>query len=158
MKKILFVCMGNICRSPAAEAVFKKLVKEKNLEKEFFIDSAGTIGFHQGSKADQRMILTATKRNINMDSISRPIKKEDAKNFDYIITMDEQNYFDVLSLAKKNEGKLLRMTDFLSKKYDYVKEIPDPYYGKEKGFEFVLDLLEDASVNLLDFLNNSTTK
>jgi protein-tyrosine phosphatase len=151
MNKILFVCMGNICRSPAAEAVFKKLIKTEGLEKKFFIDSAGTISFHTGSKADSRMILAAKKRNIEITSIARQLKKEDANNFDYIITMDDENYFDAMKITN-NSLNILKMTDFLSNKYSNIKEIPDPYYGGEKGFEFVLDLLEDASINLLKFL------
>lgn len=153
MIKILFVCMGNICRSPAAEAVFKKLLNQNSLQKNFFIDSAGTISFHSGSKADKRMIEAAKKRDVEITSISRQLKKEDVLNFDYIITMDDVNYYDAIKITN-NSLKILKMTDFLSKKYENVKEIPDPYYGGSDGFEFVLDLLEDASNNLLKFVSN----
>ncbi|MFT4261507.1 MAG: low molecular weight protein-tyrosine-phosphatase [Candidatus Woesearchaeota archaeon] len=151
--KVLFVCMGNICRSPAAEAVFKKITKN---DKKFLVDSAGVIGFHAGSNADNRMIKTAKKRDIIITSISRKLTKQDLEEFDYIVVMDDQNYEDVLNLStNENEYKILKMANFLSAKHKNHTKIPDPYYGGIDGFELVLDLLEDSCNNLYEHISNS---
>lgn len=149
--KILFVCMGNICRSPSAEAVFKGIVKNSGVSHNFEIDSAGTTGYHVGQNADRRMLSHAIKRGFNLTSISRKFYPEtDFDHFDYIIGMDDENMFDLKNIAR-NEGdlnKLYKMTDF-SKEWDY-SEVPDPYYGGDAGFELVLDLLEDSCKGLLE--------
>ena len=149
-KKILFVCMGNICRSPSAEAVFKGLIKKEGLEDQFEIDSAGTGGWHVGAPADKRMQTHAMKRNYNLDSISRQFDPEtDFDRFDMIIAMDDENA-GTLKKWVRNENdtaKIHKMTDFRQVwQYD---EVPDPYYGGEEGFELVLDLLEDSCQGLL---------
>jgi protein-tyrosine phosphatase len=151
-KKILFVCLGNICRSPSAEAVFKYLVEQESESDRFFIDSAGTSAWHAGEKADARMRRHAKKRGVELTSISRQFIPEDFDRFDYIIAMDRENINDLKQLARnKNDlDKLHIMTDF-SKKFNY-NEIPDPYYGGDAGFELVLDLLEDAGVGLFNYL------
>ena len=153
-KKILFVCLGNICRSPSAEAVFKHLVEKKGESNRFFIDSAGTSAWHAGEKADARMRRHAKKRNIELTSISRQFIPEDFDRFDYIMAMDRENMEDLKRLArnKKDLEKLYMMTDF-SQKFNY-DEIPDPYYGGDEGFELVLDLLEDAGKGLYDYLKS----
>ncbi|XP_048549769.1 putative low molecular weight protein-tyrosine-phosphatase slr0328 isoform X1 [Triticum urartu] len=155
---VLFVCLGNICRSPAAEAVFRNLVSKRGLESKFQIDSAGTIGYHEGNKADSRMISTSKKRGIEVTSISRPIKPSDFRNFDLILAMDRQNYEDILSsfdrwqhketLPDSGPKKVKLMCSYCKRHTE--SEVPDPYYGGAKGFEKVLDLLEDACESLLD--------
>ncbi len=159
MKNILFVCMGNICRSAAAEAVLKKYVEENSLEGEYFIDSAGTIGYHAGERADSRMRAAAAKRGYNVDSISRQIWSGDFEMFDIIIAMDDTNISDierVYGKQKKKAGiRVCKLTDFSSEEfYNKYKmtEVPDPYYGGPQGFELVLDMLEDACPNIIDEL------
>jgi protein-tyrosine phosphatase len=150
MKRVLFVCWGNICRSPSAEAVFKGLVQKAGIEKGFEIDSAGTIAAHSGERADARMRQHALRRGYSLDSISRKVKPDfDFEHFDYIIAMDDKNYHDLVLMAKNDEQvrKISKMTDY-SDKYNY-NEVPDPYYGGAQGFELVLDLLEDACKGLL---------
>ena len=151
--KILFVCLGNICRSPSAEAVFKYLVDEKGESNNYFIDSAGTSAYHVGDRADARMRSHAKKRGIELTSISRQYILEDFDHFDYIIAMDQENMYALKNLArdKSDLDKLHFMTDF-SKKYNY-NHIPDPYYGGDQGFELVLDLLEDSSEGFYQYIN-----
>jgi protein-tyrosine phosphatase len=150
-KNILFVCLGNICRSPSAEAVFTGLVKKNRLNGQFGIDSAGTSAWHAGEPADQRMQKHAQKRNYNLTSISRKFDPEtDFDQFDMIIGMDDENIATLKSLARNLQDlkKIHKITDF-SKEWKYT-EVPDPYYGGDEGFELVLDLLEDSCEGLLD--------
>ena len=150
-KRVLFVCMGNICRSPAAEGIMKHLVSSQNLDNKIFVDSAGTIGYHAGEPADSRMIEHAAGRGYNLTSISRKFNpRTDFDNFDYIVTMDDDNYEDIKSLDRKKlyGDKLFKMTDF--SKSIHVSEVPDPFYSGSDGFERVLDILEDACKGLLD--------
>ncbi len=152
--KVLFVCLGNICRSPSAEAVFKGFVENKGEDDLFEIDSAGTYGYHEGEQADRRMQSHAVKRGYNLTSISRPFKPNtDWDRFDYIVAMDNANLRDLEAMARTKEdvAKLYKMTDF-SKNFAH-DEVPDPYYGGPQGFELVLDLLEDASQGFYDFIN-----
>jgi len=153
-KNVLFVCLGNICRSPSAEAVFKYLVGKKGEDGNYFIDSAGTSAWHAGEKADARMKRHAKKRGVELTSLSRKFVPEDFERFDYIIAMDRENMDDLKRMARdKNDlDKLYMMTDF-SQKFSY-HEIPDPYYGGNEGFELVLDLLEDANRGLLDYIKS----
>jgi protein-tyrosine phosphatase len=150
MKQILFVCLGNICRSPSAEAVFNDLIARKGLADEFQCDSAGTAAYHAGDPADYRMKQFAQKRGYNLNSISRPVDpKTDFDRFDYIIGMDRQNVQDLKAMARdeNDRKKISLMTDFCTlKNYDSV---PDPYFGGSAGFELVLDILEDACDGLL---------
>lgn len=149
--KILFVCMGNICRSPSAEAVFTGLVINSGLSSQFEIDSAGTTAYHVGQRADRRMQSHAIKRDFNLTSISRLFNAEtDFDYFDMIIGMDDENMHALKSMARNNEDldKLHKVTDF-KKEWNY-SEVPDPYYGGDEGFELVLDLLEDACEGLLE--------
>lgn len=153
--KVLFVCMGNICRSPSAEIVFKHLVNKKGLADKFEIDSAGTIGYHEGEKADARMRTHAAARGYNITHIARKFNpSKDFERFDYIVTMDDSNYRDVLSFDSSNKysDKIKKMRDYATDKS--ISEIPDPYYGGPAGFEHVLDLLEDACNNFLNSIQN----
>jgi len=152
-KKVLFVCLGNICRSPSAEAVFTGIVKNKGLSEKFEIDSAGTSGWHQGEPADRRMQSHAIKRGYHLTSLSRKFNSNsDFDYFDYIIGMDDENIRSLKNMARNSNDlkKIHKMTDFRKDwKYD---EVPDPYYGGEQGFELVLDLLEDSCNGLLEKL------
>jgi protein-tyrosine phosphatase len=153
MINVLFVCLGNICRSPAAEAVFNALISKKGLENAIQCDSAGIAAYHAGEPADYRMRQFAKKRGYQCTSISRPINpKKDFERFEYIIAMDKQNLRDLKSIALNDSviKKIFLMTDFCSmRKYDSV---PDPYYGGDAGFELVLDILEDACEGLISRL------
>ncbi len=157
MKQVLFVCLGNICRSPSAEAVFNAFVEKNGLSGELKCDSAGTAAYHAGDQADYRMKQFAKKRGYKLTSISRPVDREtDFDRFDYIIGMDKQNVRDLKSIARNENDrrKVFLMTDFgLNKKYDSV---PDPYYGGDAGFELVLDILEDACEGLIRKLRDSS--
>lgn len=152
--KVLFVCMGNICRSPSAEAVMKSYVEKAGLAEKIEIDSAGTISYHAGEPADSRMRRHAVNRDYMLTSISRQIKDSDFEKFDYIIGMDDDNMHNMKPFMPAGDfsGKLSLMTDFCSK--ENPGYVPDPYYGGHEGFEQVLDLLEDACDGLLTKIKN----
>ena len=155
-RKLLFVCLGNICRSPAAEGVFLHLLNERGLSDSFVVDSAGTGGWHTGNPADQRMQAAAARRGIQLPSRARQISLDDLSEFDLILTMDDANLAAVQSLVRE-AGR--RATASIKPMLSYAQrfseaEVPDPYYGGESGFEHVLDLLEDACSNLLDELSS----
>ena len=143
--------MGNICRSPAAEGIAKKLAEKKGLDGTIEIDSAGTLDYHTGELPDSRMIKHASKRGYKLDSRARQFNSEkDFDYFDYIVTMDDDNYFEITSLDRKNKykDKVFKMVSFGEKLK--VDEVPDPYYTGSDGFEFVLDILEDSIEGLLN--------
>ncbi|MBC8257443.1 MAG: low molecular weight phosphotyrosine protein phosphatase [SAR324 cluster bacterium] len=150
--------MGNICRSPSAEAVMQAFVKQRGLDKEIYCDSAGTIGYHSGNPADSRMQEHAILRGYELNSISRPFEDGDFEKFDWIITMDEDNYQQIIwrDSLQQYTDKIKRMTDFCST--NQVREIPDPYYGGYQGFENVLDLLEDTCRGLLEFISTKNNE
>lgn len=149
MKRVLFVCLGNICRSPTAEAVFNALIKAKNLEDQFSSDSAGTAAYHVGEQADPRSREHGKKRGYVFESRARQFRARDFEDFDVILTMDDSNYFNVAKFdpEKKHQKKLRKMTSYCTK--HEVTEVPDPYYKGSEGFEEVLDILEDACENLI---------
>jgi len=153
-KKILFVCLGNICRSPAAEGIFNQKIKDRGLENLFVVDSAGTGGWHVGNLADHRMRETALLRGIELTSRSRKIEESDLYEFDHILVMDNDNLEAVKSLIKdhKNpvESKIKLILSY--SKNSQLEEVPDPYYGGQNGFDKVLDLLDDAIDGLIDSL------
>jgi len=150
-KRILFVCMGNICRSPAAEGIAKKILAERGLNGTIEIDSAGTLDYHAGELPDPRMIKHANRRGYFLDSSARQFNpKKDFDYFDYIVTMDNDNYEEITALDRKNEynNKIFKMTSFGS--YKNITQVPDPYYKGSEGFEIVLDILEDSVNGLIN--------
>jgi len=154
VKKILFVCLGNICRSPAAEGVFKQKIKERDLEKLFVVDSAGTGGWHVGNLADPRMRETALSRGIELTSRSRKIEESDLYEFDHILVMDNDNLDAVKSLIKDHNNPVNSKIKLILSysKNSQLEEVPDPYYGGQNGFDKVIDLLDDAIDGLIDSL------
>ncbi len=153
--KLLFVCLGNICRSPSAENIMNHLIQEAGLTDTIICDSAGTSGYHIGAAPDRRMNAAAGKRGIELQGESRKLKPVDLQQFDLILAMDRENYQDILYLDRegKYEAKVRLMCDFATQKTD--KEVPDPYYGGQDGFNHVIDLLFDACNGLLDYVVNS---
>lgn len=153
MKKVLFVCLGNICRSCAAEEVMRQVVRKAGLESDFVLDSAGISNYHQGELPDPRMRLHAARRGYQLTHLSRPVTYQDFFDFDMLIGMDDSNMEALHDRAPgiEEERKLFRMTDFCLMHPD-VDHIPDPYYGGDQGFELVLDILEDACSGLLEYL------
>ena len=139
--------MGNICRSPAAEGVFRKLVADSGRTDEFHIDSAGTHGYHVGHLPDARMRAAAERRGYRLDSSARRLTVEDFDAFDLIVVMDEDNYENAVALDPGAGARVVRMCDYCE--MQTAEEVPDPYYGGAAGFEHVLDILEDACAGLL---------
>lgn len=149
MVKVLFVCLGNICRSPAAEAVLQNLVKGANLDTEVEIASAGTSGYHDGGMPDPRMIEHGKRRGYVLDSISQKFIPEHFEQYDAIITMDRSNYQNVIKQTsdKKLIEKVKPFSHYCCE--HSITEVPDPYHGGEEGFEYVFDLMEDGCSEIL---------
>lgn len=148
--RLLFVCLGNICRSPAAEGIMASIILKNDLQDMIEVDSAGTSGWHEGELPDERMRSHGERRGYDFASHARKIRKSDLDDFDYVLVMDRQNYANVKALATGQEqiDKIHMMTEF-SRLYSHHDHIPDPYYGGASGFELVLDLLEEACEGLL---------
>jgi len=146
---VLFVCLGNICRSPTAEGVFRHWIDKAGLDLAVHVDSAGTGNYHIGCPPDSRAIQAAEKRNIDIRLLrARQVRASDFAEFDYIIAMDRQNHDDLMWLAPPDQrGRICLFLDFASRGQD--REIPDPYYGGPMGFERVLDMIDDASKGLM---------
>ena len=151
--RVLFVCLGNICRSPAAEGVLVKLLADAHLDSQVEVDSAGTGDWHLGDLPDQRMRQAGAERGYELNHRARQINTQDFRKFDMIITMDEANYRNVIKLApeKEDQAKVHRFVSF-SEKLAY-KEVPDPYHGTKADFSLVLDILEDGCRNLIKQLS-----
>lgn len=146
MKKVLIVCLGNICRSPTAEAVLKARAKELGID--LLVDSAGTIGHHEGNPPDRRSMQAGEKRGYSFKGIfSRKVRSSDFSEFDLILAADKQNLTDLT--ARCPEHLQYKLALFLEYGEQTQSAIPDPYYGSDDGFEKVLDLIEAASDNIL---------
>ncbi|MEH1784511.1 low molecular weight protein-tyrosine-phosphatase [Nostoc sp.] len=148
--KLLFVCLGNICRSPSAENIMNHLIEQAGLSECILCDSAGTSSYHIGSPPDRRMsAAAATKLGIKLRGRARQFQKSDFQDFDLILAMDQENYENILTLDRTQEyqHKVRLMCEFCSR--HTLKEVPDPYYGGEEGFNQVIDLLIDACEGLL---------
>ena len=154
MVKILFVCMGNICRSPTAEGVFRHKAVEAGYEDDIHIDSAGTIAYHVGNTPDQRATEAARQRGIDLSSQrARRVESKDFEEFDYVIAMDSDNRYDLEAICPPGlEDRLHMFLKFA--RNSRQTDVPDPYYGGNRGFETVLDLIEDASEGLLQHLKD----
>lgn len=152
-RSILFVCMGNICRSPAGEGLFRAHLDESGLADAVRVDSAGTIAYHTGSPPDARMRAAAERRGQELGGTARQVRESDLADFDLIVAMDRENLADLRNLADRaghGHDRLQLLSDF-STNGDRV-DVPDPYYGGEQGFETVLDMIEDACPRLLEAL------
>lgn len=149
---VLFVCLGNICRSPLAESVFRDLIREHGVEQHFDVDSAGTSGYHIGESPDSRTVETARARGVEVTGSSRKLDRDDFGRFDYIVAMDHENLAGVQALAERSDGSskvmLLRDWDDL----DRGAGVPDPYYGGPRGFDDVHDIVERSCEALLTHL------
>ena len=150
--KLLFVCLGNICRSPSAENIMNHLIKERALDNQIICDSAGTSAYHIGSTPDRRMNAAAQKQGIELVGKARKFRAIDFEKFDLILAMDRSNYQDILYLDRVGEyqDKVQMICNFATTHKD--KEVPDPYYGGQDGFNYVIDLLFDCCSGLLDYL------
>jgi protein-tyrosine phosphatase len=148
MVKVLFVCLGNICRSPTAEGVFRQLLAREALESRIHVDSAGTAAYHVGSPPDRRAREAALRRGIDLSPIrGRQAESSDRELFDYVLAMDRENHANLLAIAG-DHGEKVRLFMEYSTKFN-ESEVPDPYYGGPNGFERVLDMIEDAAEGLL---------
>ena len=149
MVKVLFVCMGNICRSPTAHGVFRALVEREGLSRQVSIDSAGTLAYHVGSGPDKRARATALSRGVDLsDLVARRVSEADFEDFDYVVAMDQDNFIALTEIAAdQHVEKIHMLMDFAPGMR--TREVPDPYYGGPAGFERVFDLVEAAAQGLL---------
>ncbi|MBV2123143.1 MAG: low molecular weight phosphotyrosine protein phosphatase [Candidatus Thiodiazotropha taylori] len=154
--EVLFVCMGNICRSPTAQGVFRDIVEKAGLSDRIITDSAGTIDYHAGGKPDRRARETANKRGIDLSDLrARQVRLSDFDQFDYVLAMDRSNYEDLRALCPSGEEHRLHLfMDFAPGREE--QEVPDPYYGGAAGFENVFDMVEEASLGLLEHIRQHT--
>jgi len=152
--RVLFICLGNICRSPAAEGVFLHLLEREGLQAAFEVDSAGTGSWHVGNRADPRMRSAADRRGIHLPSRARQLEPADLTRFDHILAMDEDNLSAIHAMARRH-GATARIAPITGHcRRHGAREVPDPYYGGPDGFDQVLDLLEDACKGLLEDLRS----
>ncbi len=149
--RILFVCMGNICRSPTAHGVFQRVINAAGLDSLVEIDSAGTHGYHVGEPPDRRSQEAALAAGVDLSSLrARQVRAEDFTHFHFILAMDRDNFRDLFAMCPDDEGRerIHLFMDF-AERYPEQRELPDPYYGGEEGFQRVLDMVMDASSGLL---------
>lgn len=153
--KVLFVCMGNICRSPTAEGVFTKIIASKNLADRFTVDSAGTHAYHVGKPPDTRAQKAALKRGVELQHLrARKVHGSDFEYFDYVLAMDDDNYSILFhECPDEHRAKVKYFLDYAP--HLGVREVPDPYYGEKLGFERVLDMVQEASLGFLESLQKS---
>lgn len=150
MIKVLFVCLGNICRSPLAEGILKQRVKEEGLENKIYVESAGTSGWHIGEPPDPRSMDVAMKNGFRLNSLGRKAIAEDFETFDYIIAMDKSNYTDLQRIGRTAGDDAATL--YLMRDFDDIgrgKDVPDPYYGGNDGFDRVYEMLDRSCRNLL---------
>jgi protein-tyrosine phosphatase len=154
-RRVLFVCMGNICRSPTAEGVFRKLLSEQAPELEVLIDSAGTHGYHDGAPPDPRACRAAERRGIDLKPLrARRVTEQDFERFELVLAMDEQNREFLLELCPAEYRDRVKLLLEFAPQLER-REVPDPYYGGSTGFEHVLDLVEEAAAGLLEHLKRT---
>lgn len=150
--KVLFVCLGNICRSPMGAAILKHKVKKEGLENQIEVDSCGTSNYHIGDAADARAIANATRNGVPVDHCARQLSEQDLEDFDFIFAMDKSNYDNILKLsngqAARHKVRLMREFDPIGK----GQEVPDPYFGGEEDFQQVYEILDRSTTNFLDYL------
>ena len=144
---IMFVCLGNICRSPAAQGVMESILKERSLVHEFKVDSAGTASYHIGRLPDARMVAAAAKRGYKLTSLAKAIKKVDVGDRRLVLAMDRENFAEIARIAGGEMVNVRMLSDYLDA--TWPRDVPDPYYGGEAGFEYVLDMLEAACPKIL---------
>ena len=147
----MFVCLGNICRSPLAHAVFQKLVDDRNLTDSYVVQSTGTCAYHAGEQSDSRMRITASDRGVQINHKARQIFRYDLEDYDYIFAMDKNNYLGIRRLTT-NEDLLKHV--FMFRDFDPIEkgDVPDPYYGGQKGFDDVFDIVNRTCSNILNLL------
>jgi protein-tyrosine phosphatase len=159
--RLLFVCLGNICRSPTAEGTMRKLIDDAGLADQFELDSAGTGGWHIGERPDARATAAARGRGIELDGRARQVARSDFEDFNLVLAMDRANLRELRALAQgeaeRSKVRLLREFDPASAKADDL-DVPDPYYGGEQGFEEVLDLVRAACEGLLEQITAGTVR
>lgn len=149
MKKILFVCLGNICRSPLAEGVFLKIIHDKGLESKYTADSCGTAAYHIGEKPDPRATKTAAQYGITLNHLGRQIEKKDLDDFFLVLVMDRENLNNTLKLSSPtNKNKIQLLRDYEPSSF-YGTDVPDPYYGEQSGFEEVYEIAYRCCENLI---------
>ena len=155
---VLFICLGNICRSPAAEGIMKSLVEKEGMSDDFFIDSAAIGSWHIGQLPDSRMRKCGAEHGYRFDSHARQFQKSDFQHFDLIMVMDNENYRAITSMASSqaDKDKVVRIADYLTHHREYTT-VPDPYYGDYSDFELVIELLEDACQGLLDSIKEQNS-
>ena len=154
-RRVLFVCMGNICRSPTAEGVFRKLLAERAPELDVDIDSAGTHGYHDGAPPDPRACRAAERRGIDLKPLrARRVTDRDFEEFELVLAMDEQNLESLLEICPPEHRHRVRLLLEFAPHLER-REVPDPYYGGSTGFEHVLDLVEEAAAGLLEHLRST---
>ncbi len=144
---IMFVCLGNICRSPAAQGVMESILKERSLVHEFKVDSAGTASYHIGRLPDTRMVAAAAKREYKLTSLAKAVRKGDIADRQLVLAMDRENFAEIARIAGGEMGNVRMLSDYLDA--TWPRDVPDPYYGGEAGFEYVLDMLEAACPKIL---------